>query len=411
MPQRQSHDLLGTLQSLLELSATDLGVAMSHAADVIAEALGADKVDAFLYDESRDSLVAVGTSSKPLSNLERKLGLDVLQLSNGGRTVDVYRTGRVFRTGNLFDDPEELRGIREGLKIQSQIGVPLEVGGTRRGMVMIASQQRDYFTDVDEAFACSVVRWIGSVAHRAELIRDIEQNAVEQGRRAAADEIITVLAHDLRNYLAPIVSRLYSLRHRLAAEERNADVTEVNALVGSVGRLSELVSDLLDAARIDRGLFELDLQPVDLTCLASEAAASFSTAAHELIVKSTTSVLVWADCARIRQCIDNVLANAIEHSPEGAPINVFVTEKEKDGGTWGQVEIIDEGPGIADDLLPRIFDRFISGHHAKTGLGLGLYLAKRIAVAHGGDIVAEQQAGHGARFVVSLRTYQENAPL
>src|SRR5437763_1484985 len=92
---------LTTLQRLLEMPAADLKSALTHATNAIGEALHADKVDAFLYDESRDSLVAIGTSTQSLSNLQKKLGLDVLPISNGGRVVHVYKTGKAFRTGHL----------------------------------------------------------------------------------------------------------------------------------------------------------------------------------------------------------------------------------------------------------------------------------------------------------------------
>lgn len=406
MPAREPHDLLSTLQRLLDLPAGNLNVALSHAADVIADSLGADKVDAFLYDGSRDSLVAVGTSSQPLSALQKKLGLDVLQVSNGGRVVYVYKTGEVYRIGNLRNDPDELLGVREGLKVESTLGVPLDVGGERRGMMLIASRQRDYFTAADEAFARSAVRWVGSVAHRAELIEDIERKALEQGRRAAAEEIVTVLAHDLRNYIAPVMSRLYALHERFESSGRTEDAVEIDAVVARLSRLNALISDLLDVARIDRGLFELDLRPVDLSALAKEAAGSLSTAEHDIRVSATGRVMIWADTARVRQCLDNLLTNAIKHSPGRAPVEVAVSETVKNGAKWGQVEIIDQGPGVPEELLPRIFERFVSGGSAKGGIGLGLYLARRIAIAHGGNIRAEQSDGKGARFVVTFRQHR-----
>src|SRR5690242_1870463 len=116
---------LATLQKLLEIPAADLSTALTHACDALADATAADKVDAFLYDESRDSLVALGSSTQPLSHLQRRLGLDVLPLSNGGRVVYVFKTGETFRSDDLQNDPEELRGIKEGLRIQSKLGVPL----------------------------------------------------------------------------------------------------------------------------------------------------------------------------------------------------------------------------------------------------------------------------------------------
>jgi two-component system, OmpR family, sensor kinase len=148
--------LLATLQRLLESPAADLNVALSHAADAVADALRADKVDAFVHDPMRDSLVAVGVSHQPLSGLERRLGLDVLPLANGGRVVHVFNTGETFTTGRLDQDVDELRGVREAMKIKSKIGVPLEIGGKRRGMMMIASLQPEFFDQDDVRFAESV---------------------------------------------------------------------------------------------------------------------------------------------------------------------------------------------------------------------------------------------------------------
>src|SRR5437763_9872539 len=128
---------LATLEKLLEIPSAELETALTHACNAVAEALHADKVDAFLYDETRDTLVALGTSTQPLSALQKKLGLDVLPLSNGGRVVYVFQTGETFVTGRLDDDPEELKGIKQALKIRSKLGVLLEVGGRRRGMMMI----------------------------------------------------------------------------------------------------------------------------------------------------------------------------------------------------------------------------------------------------------------------------------
>src|SRR5947209_12421719 len=187
---------LATLAKLLEIPSAELETALTHACNAVAEALSADKVDGFLYDETRDTLVALGTSTQPLSALQKKLGLDVLPVSNGGRVVYVYQTGKTFLSGALHDDPEELRGVKQGLKIKSKLGVPLEVGGKRRGVMMIASLKPHFFGPADAAFAESVSRWVGMIAHRAELVEQITKNAVEQGRRAVAEGLITVLAHD-----------------------------------------------------------------------------------------------------------------------------------------------------------------------------------------------------------------------
>jgi len=397
---------LSTLQKLLQIPAANLKTALTHAANAVSEALGADKVDAFLYDDTRDSLVAMGTSTQPLSNLQKTLGLDVLPLSNGGRVVWVYRTGEKYRVGDSLKDPEELRGVREGLGIRAQIGVVLEVATQRRGMLMVASLKPDFFTDADAVFVETAARWVGMVAHRSELVENIERHAVEQGRKTVAEELITVLAHDLRNYVSPVVMRLYLLRHRAESERRAADIDDINVSLRGLARLNALVANLLDVARLDEGMFQIDLQPVDLVAMVKEAAAVLSTPENQILVETSDAVIVAADAARMRQCLDNVFTNAINHSPKNAPVSVFISRASKDGQTWGVVQVVDEGPGIPEELLPHIFDRFVTGRKDNNGLGLGLYLAKRIAAAHNGDLEADRFPGKGARFTIRIPLFE-----
>jgi len=399
--------LLDTLERLLQSPAADLRIALSHASDAVAEALRADKVDAFLYEPSRDSLVAVGTSNQPLSGLQRRLGLDVLPLSNGGRVVHVFNTGATFVTGHLERDMEELRGVREGLRIRSKIGVPLHVSGERRGLVMIASLQPEFFAPEDVRFAEIVVHWIGNVAHRAELVAEIARNAAEQGRRAAAEELVTVMAHDLRNYISPIDVRLNLLRRRSERDKREQDVRDADLALRALERLSGLVSEILDVARIDHGLFVLDRRPFAIVPLIEEITATLATPEHAIEVDATEELVVVADCERVRQCIENLLSNAVKHSPAGAPVAVQIGRRPARDGEYAQVHVVDQGPGVSPDVQPRLFDRFVSGQGPNGGLGLGLYLAKRIAALHGGDLTVESEPGKGARFTLMLPSLSE----
>src|SRR5688500_3746757 len=97
---------LVTLERLLAIPAAELPVGLAYATDAVAAALRADKVDAFLYDPTRDTLIAVGSSHQPLSALQHKLGLDVLPIANGGRVAFVYKTGETYVTGRLDLDEE-----------------------------------------------------------------------------------------------------------------------------------------------------------------------------------------------------------------------------------------------------------------------------------------------------------------
>jgi len=393
---------LDTLQRLLEFPATDLEAALTQAADTLASVLGADKVDAFLFDPSRDSLVAVGTSTQPLSALERQLGLDVLPLSNGGRSVEVFRSGQVYTCRNLLADEGEVRGIKEGLRVQSIVAAPLDAGERRRGVLLVSSLRPDFFTTLDAKLVTSAARWIASVAERAELVASIRRAAVEEARRSTGDELVSIVAHDIRNYLQPITWRLHALAHRARAAHRDDDVADVRATQDILAQLASLVSNLLDTARLESGLDDLQLDALDLAMLASEAATAAASPQHAIDVQAAQPVMVAGERVRLRQCIDNVLANALAHSPDNAPVHVYVSRENAADRVWAKLEIIDEGPGIPESILPHVFEKFFSAGTEGRGLGLGLYIAKRIASAHHGDLVADRYAGKGARFTLRV---------
>jgi two-component system OmpR family sensor kinase len=396
---------LEILGRLLAIEVADLEMALTHSCNVIAEALKADKVDAFLYEPAKDTLIALGSSTQPLSILQRKIGLDMLPVSNGGRVVYVYQTGQTFVTGRLDEDPEELRGVKLGLKIRSKIGVPLMVAGHRRGMVMIASLQPDFFTAEDVRFAESIVSWVGVVTHKAEMAQEIARNAVEQGRRLVAEELITVLAHDLRNFVAPIAARLQLMRRRAADERRERDVRDCEAAHHAVARLNRLITDLLDVARLDQGVMKLNVQPVSLADVAREVSTALATPDHPVDVSSSEETIVAADSDRLRQCVENLVANAIRYSPRDAPVNILIAREHGDSSEYGVLEVLDEGPGVPADILPRVFERFAAGSTSQ-GLGLGLYLAKSIAGAHGGDLTVTSTPGRGSRFTLKLPSFR-----
>jgi two-component system OmpR family sensor kinase len=118
---------------------------------------------------------------------------------------------------------------------------------------------------------------------------------------------------------------------------------------------------------------------------------------------------VVADPKRLRQCIENIMANALQKSPAKAPVSVFVTlQKNRPDGPFAKVDVVDQGPGIPEDILPHVFDRFVTGTRTQGGLGLGLYLAKRIAGLHRGDLTVDSKPGQGARFSLILPVAPES---
>jgi two-component system, OmpR family, sensor kinase len=393
--------LLTALERLLDVQPATLAGAMSQAATLIAEVLGADKVDAFLHEQETDTLVAVGASNTPMAHKQRTAGLDRQPIANGGRVVDVFQTGAAYLDGHVEQDVDELLGVKRTLGVRSQMNVPLVVAGIRSGVLSAQALAPDAFSERDLRFLQAVSRWVGNVAHRAELSERNAAAAVEQGRRMAADELVTVLAHDLRNYLSPMRGRVGLLRQRALREQHEANVYDVQALDQAVDQLARLISELLDVARIDQGLFELNAEPTDVVAVARQAAEAVQDPATPIQLSAPPEVRVVGDPARLRQALENVLANAVQHAPLGTVVRLEVTEEQHAEGLWAMIRVSDEGPGIDPTILPRLFERFARSS-SSMGLGIGLYLARQIAEAHDGTLEVTSSPGAGTHFRLSI---------
>jgi signal transduction histidine kinase len=395
---------LRALEQLLAIHATALKPALDEASTIIADALGADKVDTFLYEPARHTLVAMGTSRTPLGQRQKALGLDQLPLANGGRSAEVFVTGQVYHYGQVDTDEGELVGIREGLGICSVVVVPLDIDGVRRGVVQADAVERDAFSLVDRAFLEAVAHWVGLIIMRAELNDQRLRDASAQARRLAAEELITVLAHDLGNYLTPVLGRLYILRRRAEREHRPTDAQEVAAVEHGMQRLQRLMDDLLDVGRIEQGLFAIQRQPVNLADLARDSADGVRSPRFEIAVDAPDELVAEADLNRLRQALENLLSNARKHAA-GSRVVVAVGQEQRVDGTWAILKVQDQGPGIAPEVQQQLTERFVRGHGSR-GLGLGLYLVRGIAEAHGGTLTVESRLGRGTTFQIALPMQQ-----
>ncbi len=393
--------LLVTLEGLLAIQATDTKSALNQASQLINDTLRADKADVFLYESAVDTLVAMGTSDTPMGRKEIALGLDRLAVSNSGKAVVVFQTGVPYLSGHVDQDPDELRGVKDALGIRSAVVVPLAVNGVRRGVLQVNTAQPDRFTEEDVRFLEAAANWVGLVLHRAELVERISQEAAEQAHSVAADELITILAHDLRAPLTALKGRVLMLQMRARQDGHQAYLQEAAAMQRATNRLERMIADLMDTARLEQGIFTLTPTVVDLAALARETAAALQTDENEIVVRAPAALAAEVDPDRVRQVLENLLENARRHSPKGVAVILEVGTEVHEDGNWAVVTVRDFGPGIAPELLPNIFARFAVGRGTK-GLGLGLYLARGIAEAHGGTLTVSSSPGAGATFRLAL---------
>jgi signal transduction histidine kinase len=233
--------------------------------------------------------------------------------------------------------------------------------------------------------------------------RNLQRALQENDRRK--DEFLAMLAHELRNPVAPIANAA-ELLSRLVPHEGQ------QALVGIIQRqavhLGRLLDDLLDVARITQGHIELRREVIDLaSCvqLAIETAEPLiRSKSHELtLTQMLDPIFVHADKARLGQCIANVLVNAAKYTDHGGEIRIrpYIQGRE------AVVEISDTGIGIAPEFLPHIFELFVQAERgldrSQGGLGVGLTVCKKVVELHGGSIEASSAgAGRGATFTFRL---------
>ncbi len=249
----------------------------------------------------------------------------------------------------------------------------------------------------------------GELRGYAQVMRDLSERKrmeelEEQGRRV--NEFLAMLAHELRNPLAPIRNALAILSVSREASPQVAWCREV--IERQTTHLTRLVDDLLDMSRITRGKMQINGAPMDLNAAverAVEAARPFvESRRHRIEVRLPPEASpVTGDMTRLTQVFLNLINNAAKYTPEGGRIEIEVRCEPEDC----IVRVTDNGLGIPPDLLERVFDLFAQGERtldrSEGGLGIGLTLAKRIVILHGGMIRGESEGvGKGSTFTVVL---------
>ena len=303
------------------------------------------------------------------------------------------------RLRDLTEDDDHLRLVR-ALGAGSLLAVPLPARGQVLGVLTLSSGTPGRYGRVDLDLVREVAHRSAIALDNARLYRET-QHAVR-----VRDEFLQVASHELRTPIAALTLSLDNLLRasrsgRNVAPEVTRRLTELAARQGI--RLTRLVDDLLDVSRIEMGPLALDLAKVDLAAVARDVAERFEAglarAGCSLSIRCSRPVLGRWDGSRIDQVVTNLVSNAVKFGA-GKSIEIDVGEE---AGT-ARLSVRDHGIGIDTALRAGIFDRFqraVSTAHY-GGLGLGLYISRRIIEAHGGSIRVESEPGAGATFTIEL---------
>ena len=257
---------------------------------------------------------------------------------------------------------------------------------------------------VDQALAESVMRYATLVEStiRMQKIAEVELRQSNQQK----DDFLAMLAHELRNPLAPIRTAA-QLLGTLPGDEMM--VQQASAIiVRQMSHLTHIVDDLLDISRITRGLVKLHTEPLDVKLIVSsaveQARALIEARHHQLVLKpGSTPAFVEGDKTRLVQVLSNLLNNAAKYTPHNGKIVLSLGVCED----HVHFTVSDNGSGIAPDLMSHIFELFTQADRtldrAQGGLGLGLSLVKNIVALHGGEVEAKSEGlGKGSVFTIKL---------
>jgi PAS domain S-box-containing protein len=288
---------------------------------------------------------------------------------------------------------EELRRARDEGRYEEE-GVRIRKDGTTFWANVVITPMRD---------SAGVLRGYAKVTRDLTDRKRIE-SLESSGRQM--QEFLAVLAHELRNPLAPISNAL-----NLLARKPTADPSEIwvrDVLQRQTGQLSHLVDDLLDVSRITRAALVLDRKAVDLRTLVRQAADAstqwFEQRRHTLEVRVPGErLVVEGDEVRLSQVVQNLLHNAAKYTPDGGSIELEARREDGDA----VIRVADNGIGMTADTLNSAFELFKQAHQgldrSQGGLGVGLTLVERLVKMHGGSVAAKSEGpGRGSEFLVRL---------
>ncbi len=326
---------------------------------------------------------------------------------------DFAWVGRTLRTGapivvadahTTLVIPDADRPAAVALGVRAFVAAPLMRDGALVGALVVTDlSPRDWTSDE--------VELVKETAERAW--EAIERARIEEQLRevsARKDEFLAMLAHELRNPLAPIRNGLEVIRRggdTVEAVERVRGIME-----RQVGHMVRLIDDLMDVSRITSGKIVLQPEPTFLASLvdsAVDANRGAMTAKHiELSVDLPQGACVIdVDPTRFVQILSNLLHNATKFTSDAGAVSISatITPPSRDGESQVLLSVADSGIGMSPELLPRIFDLFTQGEarSSQSGLGIGLALARRLVELHGGRLDARSEGeGRGSEFVIQL---------
>jgi K+-sensing histidine kinase KdpD len=323
-----------------------------------------------------------------------------------GSVLDEVLEGKVVyrETMRPPEYPEERELLELGL--ECRLLAPLHVGPRTIGMLGLMRTEPSAFSEEELELAALLGRLVATAVQNIRAY-DAERRTVEELRRLSAlrADFVSLVSHELRSPMAAVIGAARTLQGRwreLSPDQRQSFL----ALIGDeTTRLADLIGDVLDTSRIEAGTFSYTFRDVDVGGIVRDVVNTVQVGQDEVRVVAQVSPAlppVRGDAERLRQVVQNLVDNAVKYSPANALVNVAA---HAENGSV-RVAVQDEGPGVAADDQRLIFEKFgrSGAGETKPGTGLGLFIARSIAEAHGGSLELESAPARGATFTLLLPT-------
>ena len=325
-------------------------------------------------------------------------------LPSGALVETVMSTGETVYRRDMSDHkhPEEVTLTEIGL--HSRIAAPLLLGVRPIGMLAILRREPDAFGPDEIELATLLGRLVATGVQNIRAY-SAERETVEELRRLSAlrADFVSLVSHELRSPMAAVIGAARTLQGRWRELSPQQRASFLALISDETARLATLIGDVLDTSRIEAGTFTYSFSDVDLADLVRETVAAMALGQDEVLVVAQapdTVPAVRADRERLKQVLMNLVENAVKYSPAGGEVEVHA---------WAEnglvlVAVEDQGPGIPREQQGLIFEKFgranVGG--GKPGSGLGLFIARSIAEAHGGSLKVRSAPGQGSTFTLEL---------
>jgi signal transduction histidine kinase len=282
----------------------------------------------------------------------------------------------------------------------SFLGIPVVLGDSVLGSLYVANKRGSKeFTDEDQ---WGLERFARAAAIACEIAR--LQGLMQEAVRSR-DLTLAIVSHDLRNPIGTISLACATMMREAPEGEQRRDRRTIERIQRATEHMRHLIDDLFTATTIESGNLAIHREPTAVPVLLGEAERVLGALTEPKSLRLDVHMeaglpSVRCDRERILQAFSNLVGNAVKFSQPGQTIRI---DARKEAGEI-VLSVADEGPGIAPDKLPHVFERYFKGDNGKGGAGLGLYITQGIVAAHGGRIWAESRPGEGSRFCFTLPT-------